>query len=176
MEIRVAGTSADVLKNLGGSPVAMPQSDTPEALQKGVVKGNFSSLEVLKDFNYAAYTPYVTLINLQVVSFAVVMNKEKWNALPADVKKIFDDMRREQAEWTGTYVDNHVSEALKWSKEKYKDFQIFDLPKAESAEVPKLMQPIIDAYVKKANAAGLPGNQIMKDIDSLQTKYEKVYK
>jgi len=176
MEIRVAGTSADVLKNLGGSPIAMPQSDTPEALQKGVVKGNFSSLEVLKDFNYAAYTPYVTLINLQVVSFAVVMNKEKWNALPADVKKIFDDMGREQAEWTGTYVDNHVKEALKWSKEKYKDFQIFELPKAESAEVPKLMQPIIDAYVKKANAAGLPGNQIMKDIDLLQTKYEKIYK
>jgi TRAP-type transport system periplasmic protein len=176
MEVRVAGTSADVLKNLGGSPIAMPQSDTPEALQKGVVKGNFSSLEVLKDFNYAAYTPYVTLINLQVVSFAVVMNKEKWNALPVDVKKVFDDMRREQAEWTGTYVDNHVNEALKWSKEKYKDFQIFELPKAESAEVPKLMQPIIDAYIKKVNAAGLPGNQIMKDIDLLQTKYEKVYK
>jgi TRAP-type C4-dicarboxylate transport system substrate-binding protein len=57
MEIRVAGTSVDVLKNLGGSPIAMPQSDTPEALQKGVVKGSFSSLEVLKDFNYAAYTP-----------------------------------------------------------------------------------------------------------------------
>jgi TRAP-type transport system periplasmic protein len=176
MEVRVAGTSADVLKNLGGSPIAMPQSDTPEALQKGVVKGNFSSLEVLKDFNYAAYTPYVTLINLQVVSFAVVMNKEKWNALPAEVKKVFDDMRREQAEWTGTYVDNHVNEALKWSKEKYKDFQIFELPKAESAEVPKLMQPIIDAYVKKVNAAGIPGNQIMKDIALLQTKYEKVYK
>ena len=137
MEIRVAGTAADVLKNLGGSPIAMPQSDTPEALQKGVVKGNFSSLEVLKDFNYAAYTPYVTLTNLQVVSFAVVMNQEKWNALPADVKKVFDDMRREQAEWTGTYVDNHVKEALKWSKEKYKDFQIFELPKADSAEVPK---------------------------------------
>src|SRR5512145_3156179 len=49
MEIRVSGTSVDVLKNLGGSGIAMPQSDTPEALQKGVVKGNFSSMEVLKD-------------------------------------------------------------------------------------------------------------------------------
>jgi TRAP-type C4-dicarboxylate transport system substrate-binding protein len=176
MEIRVSGTSVDVLKNLGGSGIAMPQSDTPEALQKGVVKGNFSSMEVLKDFNYAAYTPYVTLVNLQVVSFAVVMNKEKWNALPADVKKIFDDMRREQAEWTGTYVDNHVKEALAWSKDKYKDFQVFELPKNDSAEIPKLMQPIIDAYIKKTNALGLPGDQIVKDINSLKAKYEKVYK
>jgi TRAP-type C4-dicarboxylate transport system substrate-binding protein len=176
MEIRVSGTSVDVLKNLGGSGIAMPQSDTPEALQKGVVKGNFSSMEVLKDFNYAAYTPYVTLVNLQVVSFAVVMNKDKWNALPDDVKKIFDDMRREQAEWTGTYVDNHVKEALTWSKEKYKDFQVFELPKSDSAEIPKLMQPIIEAYVKKTNALGLPGDQIVKDISLLKTKYEKVYK
>ena len=176
MEIRVSGTSVDVLKNLGGSGIAMPQSDTPEALQKGVVKGNFSSMEVLKDFNYAAYTPYVTLVNLQVVSFAVVMNKDKWNALPADVKKIFDDMRREQAEWTGTYVDNHVKEALAWSKEKYKDFQVFELPKNDSAEIPKLMQPIIDGYVKKTNALGLPGDQIVKDISLLKAKYEKVYK
>ena len=176
MEIRVSGTSVDVLKNLGGSPIAMPQSDTPEALQKGVVKGNFSSMEVLKDFNYAAYTPYVTLVNLQVVSFAVVMNKDKWNALPADVKKIFDDMRREQAEWTGNYVDGHVKEALAWSKQKYKDFQVFELPKNDSAEIPKLMQPIIDAYVKKTNALGLPGDQIIKDINALKAKYEKVYK
>jgi TRAP-type C4-dicarboxylate transport system substrate-binding protein len=176
MEIRVSGTSVDVLKNLGGSGIAMPQSDTPEALQKGVVKGNFSSMEVLKDFNYAAYTPYVTLVNLQVVSFAVVMNKDKWNALPDDVKKIFDDMRREQAEWTGTYVDNHVKEALTWSKEKYKDFQVFELPKSDSAEIPKLMQPIIEAYVKKTNALGLPGDQIVKDISLLKAKYEKVYK
>lgn len=176
MEIRVSGTSVDVLKNLGGSPIAMPQSDTPEALQKGVVKGNFSSMEVLKDFNYAAYTPYVTLVNLQVVSFAVVMNKDKWNALPADVKKILDDMRREQAEWTGTYVDNHVKEALTWSKQKYKDFQVFELPKSDSAEIPKLMRPIIDGYVKKTNALGLPGDQIVKDINLLKAKYEKVYK
>ncbi|MCX5818105.1 MAG: TRAP transporter substrate-binding protein [Proteobacteria bacterium] len=176
MEIRVSGTSVDVLKKLGGSPIAMPQSDTPEALQKGVVKGNFSSMEVLKDFNYAAYTPYVTLVNLQVVSFAVVMNKDKWNALPADVKKIFDDMRREQALWTGTYVDDHVKEALTWSKQKYKDFQVFELPKSEYAEIPKLMQPIIDGYVKKTNALGLPGDQIIKDINSLKAKYEKVYK
>jgi hypothetical protein len=85
-------------------------------------------------------------------------------------------MRREQAEWTGTYVDNHVKEALTWSKEKYKDFQVFELPKSDSAEIPKLMQPIIDGYVKKTNALGLPGDQIVKDINLLKAKYEKIYK
>ena len=79
------------------------------------------------------------------------MNKDKWNSLPADVKKILDDMRREQAEWTGTYVDDHVKEALKWSKEKYKHFQVLKLSKADTAEIAKLTKPIIDGYIKKMN-------------------------
>ena len=95
MELRVAGTSAEVLKLLGGVPVAMPQSDTPEAIQKGVVKGIVSSLEILQDFKFAAYTPNATLVNLPVVSFAVVMNKAKWNSLPAEVQKVMDALTQE---------------------------------------------------------------------------------
>jgi TRAP-type C4-dicarboxylate transport system substrate-binding protein len=175
LELRVGGTQADIIKNLGGIPVAMPQSDTPEALQKGTVKGHVSSMEVLKDFNYAAYTANATITNLWVVTFAVVMNKDKWNSLPADVKKVIDDMRKEQALWTGTYVDDHVLESLKWSKEKY-NLQIHELPATEKAEVPKLIRPLIDGYVERVTKAGLPGNQIMKDVYALQEKYEKQYK
>jgi TRAP-type C4-dicarboxylate transport system substrate-binding protein len=175
LELRVGGTQADIIKNLGGIPVAMPQSDTPEALQKGTVKGHVSSMEVLKDFNYAAYTANATIANLWVVTFSVVMNKEKWNSLPADIKRVIDDMKREQALWTGTYVDDHVTEAIKWSKEKY-NLQIFDLPTAEKTEVPKLIKPLIDGYVERATKAGLPASQIMKDVYALKEKYEKQYK
>lgn len=174
-ELRVGGTQADIIKLLGGIPVAMPQSDTPEALQKGTVKGHVSSMEVLKDFNYAAYTANATIANLWVVSFGVVMNKKKWAALPQDVQKLFDDMKREQAIWTGKYVDDHVLESLKWSKEKYK-LQIWELPEAEKAQIPKTLAPLMDAYVKKVNAAGLPGDQILKDVKALKDKYEKEFK
>jgi TRAP-type C4-dicarboxylate transport system substrate-binding protein len=175
LELRVGGTQADIIKNLGGIPIAMPQSETPEALQKGTVKGHVSSMEVLKDFNYAAYTANATLANLWVVTFAVVMNKEKWDSLPADVKKVIDDMRKEWALWTGNYVDNHVTEALKWSKEKY-NLQIHELPAAEKADVPKLIKPLIDQYVKRITAAGLPGDQIIQDVHAFKEKYEKQYK
>ncbi len=175
LELRVGGTQADIIKNLGGIPIAMPQSDTPEALQRGTVKGHVSSMEVLQDFNYAAYTANATITNLWVVTFSVVMNKDKWNSLPADVKKVIDGMRKEWALWTGTYVDNHVTEALKWSKEKY-NLQIFELPAGEKAEVRKLIKPLIDVYAERITKAGLPGNQIVKDVYALKEKYEKQYK
>ena len=174
MELRTSGTGTEVLKRIGAIPVGMPQSEAPEAIQKGIVKGNVSSMEILKDFNFAAYLPFATEANLFVVSFAVVMNKDKWNSLPADVKKVFDDMRREQAEWTGKYVDDHVQESLKWSKEKY-NHQLIKLSKADMDEIAKLTKPMIDEYIKKVNGMGLPGDQIVKDAYSLKTKYEKQY-
>jgi len=175
MELRVAGTSAEVVKRLGGVPVAMPQSETPEAIQKGVVKGMVSSLEILQDFKFAAYTPYATIANLPVVTFAVVMNREKWNSLPADVKKVLDDMRREQALWTGTYVDAHVTEALDWSRKNY-SHQVFTLPAADAGTVNSQLKPMVDEYVKRVAALGLPAEQIVADALALKKKHEQQYK
>ena len=172
MELRVAGTSAEVLKLLGGVPVAMPQSDTPEAIQKGVVKGIVSSLEILQDFKFAAYTPNATLVNLPVVSFAVVMNKAKWNSLPAEVQKVMDDLVAEQSVWTGEYVDQHVEEALAWAAKEH-GLRQFTLPAEEQKEIDARLAPLADAYVQRVSAQGLDGKQILSDVRALKAKHEK---
>ncbi len=172
MELRVAGTSADIVKRLGGIPVAMPQSETPEAIQKGVVKGIVSSMEILQDFKFAAYTPHATIVNLPVVSFAVVMNKDKWNSLPADVKKVLDDMRREHSQWTGEYVDAHVTDALAWSKKTY-GHQVHTLSAADAESVKTLLKPITEDYVKRVSALGLPADKIVADALVLKMKNER---
>ncbi len=175
-ELRASGTGAKILELLGAAPVAMPQSDVPEALQKGVIKGNVSSLEVLKDFKYAEHCRHVTgNVNLFVVSFAVVMNQAKWNSLPDDVKKVFDDLRKEQAIWTGQYVDNHVKEALKWSKETFKDFQMYNLSKDELSKWYALLNPMADKYLKDYEAKGIPTKAILDDVTKLKEKYSKEY-
>lgn len=174
-ELRASGTGAKILELLGSAPVAMPQSDVPEALQKGVIKGNVSSLEVMKDFKYAEYCRHVTgNVNLFVVSFAVVMNKSKWDSLPADVKKVLDDLSKEQAIWTGQYVDNHVKEAMKWSKETYK-VETHKLSKEELTKWYALLKPMTDKYIKDVEAKGLPAKAILDDVMKLKDKYSKQY-
>jgi len=175
LELRVAGTNAEVVKRLGGIPVAMPQSETPEAIQKGVVKGMVSSMEILKDFKFAAYTPYATVANLPVVSFAVVMNQAKWDSLPADVQDILEKTGREQAEWTGTYVDDHVTEALAWSKTNYRH-QLFQLSAADHDTVSSLLKPMTEAYVKRTAAVGLDGAKIVSDVQALKKKHEREHR
>jgi len=177
-ELRASGTGAKIIELLGGAPVAMPQSDVPEALQKGVIKGNVSSLEVMKDFKYAESCRHVTgNVNLFVVSFAVVMNQARWNALPDDVKKVMDGLRKEQAIWTGQYVDNHVKEAMKWSMETYKDpkVQVYELTKDELSKWYALLKPMADKYIKDVEVKGLPAKAILDDVMKLKEKYSKEY-
>lgn len=163
LELRASGGVAQVLKALGATPVGMPQSETPEALQKGVVKGAASSLETLMDFKYAETCRYVTIFNGPVYPFAVVMNLEKWNSLPGDVKKVMEDLGEEQAFWTGDYMDRHVNESIEWSK-KNCNVEITELSQEEMAKWNKLLSPIIERWIIEAEAKGLPAKAILRDI------------
>ncbi len=173
-ELRCTGAGVKPLKLLGATPVAMPQSETPEALQKGIVNGIFSSLDILKDFNFAETCRYATICHMQTTSFGVIMNMERWNSLPEDVKKVLDGLAREQSIWTGKYVDSHVRESVKWSREKY-GVEIINLPENEYKLWHSKVKPLTGEWEKKASERGLPAAAFMKDLNALKDKYEKEY-
>lgn len=168
--LRASGGAAEILKAWGANRVGMPMPQTPEALQKGVVKGLFSSLEVMKDFKFAEMCKYVTMTQVPVYPFAVVMNINSWNKLPKDVQKVMDDLRVEQARWTGEYMDNHVKEAMEWSV-KEQGVEIITLPPEEMARWNKLLEPIVYNWVQKMMGKGIPAQQIVTDIRTLIQKY-----
>jgi TRAP-type C4-dicarboxylate transport system substrate-binding protein len=168
--LRASGGATEILKAWGANPVGMPMPETPEALQKGVVKGLFTSLEVMKDFKFAELCKFVTMTDAAVYPFAVVMNMDKWNSLPDDVKKVFDELAPEQCEWTGKYMDDHVTNAMEWSKENEK-VQVIHLDKDQKAAWDKLLMPITDQWVKDAGAKGLPAQALVNDIKELTQKH-----
>ena len=174
VEIRASGGAAQALGALGATPVGMPQPEVPEALQKGVVQGAASSLEALMDFKYAELCRYVTMMNGPIYPFAVVMNQAKWNSLPKDVQKVMDDLSREQSEWTGKYMDDHVKESIAWSKKNY-NIEIYELPKKEADRWNKMLEPITDKWIEDAEAKGIPAKGVLKDIGELNKKYSKKY-
>jgi TRAP-type C4-dicarboxylate transport system substrate-binding protein len=173
-ELRCTGAGVKPLKLLGATPVAMPQSETPEALQKGIVNGVFSSLDILKDFNFAETCRFSTICHMQTTSFGVVMNMDKWNSLPADVQKVLDGLAREQSIWTGKYIDNHVKESVEWSRKKY-GVEVTRLSADEYMLWHNRVAPLSGEWEKKAAARGLPASAFMQDLMKLKTRYEKEY-
>ncbi len=168
--LRASGGAAQILKAWGANQVGMPMPATPEALQKGVVKGLFSSLEVMKDFKFAELCKYVTITDTVVYPFAVVMNWDSWNKLPKKVQKVMDDMRVEQARWTGEYMDRHVNESMDWSV-KTQGVTVIKLSPEEKAKWDARLKPIVDSWIEKMSKKGLPAKQIVDDIKALIAKY-----
>ncbi len=171
-KLRATPAGVEPLKLLDAAPVAMPMSDTPEALQKGTVNGVFSSTDVLKDFNFAKNCRYLTISDMQTTAFGVVMNLEKWNALPDEVKKVFDDLSRSHSMWVGKYVDDHGTESVEWSKKEH-GLEVIELPADEYKLWHEKVKPISDAWITKATEKGLPAQTFFDEMLTLKAKYEK---
>jgi len=167
MKIRSTGFSAKVTEALGAIPVAMPQGETYEALQKGVVQGTFTPIETLKGWRQAEVIKYTT--NCPDIGYTtamfVVMNIDKWNALPADIQKLFTDLSNEWIEKHGQEWDRLDKEGKEFTLSKGNE--IVALSAEESQKWVSAVAPIIDDYSKKANAKGLPGDQAVAEIKKL---------
>ncbi len=83
-----------------------------------------------------------------------------------------NDLYYEQCIWTGKYEDQHVVDALAWSKKKY-NVKVYKLTPAEYKEIDSKVHFMVENYLSKTKKAGLPGNKFLKDLYSLKAKYEK---
>lgn len=94
LKIRAAGRPADVVKNLGGTPVPVEMAEIYDSLQRGVVDGLLSSMEVQKGWKTGELIKYATLSWPVGTTFTyyVIMNKAKWEKLPEDVKKVLNEV------------------------------------------------------------------------------------
>jgi TRAP-type C4-dicarboxylate transport system substrate-binding protein len=171
VNLRASGGAAQILKAWGANPVGMPMPATPEALQKGVVKGLFSSLEVMKDFKFAELCKYITVTDAVVYPFAVVMNMAKWNSLPKDVQEVFEDLGTQQAAWTGAYMDRHARASVAWST-RTQGVKVLRLSKSEKAKWNNLLEPITAEWIASASQKQVPAKALVSDIKAFAKMYE----
>lgn len=162
LKFRCTGTSAEVVKHLGGTPVAMAQNETYDALQKGVVDGVMSPIETMKGWKFAEVIRSSTLNfgSAYSLGFFVVMNKAKWNALPKDVQATITKINEEWIEKTAKAWDTFDKEGLELTKAKGN--QVITLSKQEDERWAGLVKPIMNEWVQKTKTKGLPGDEALK--------------
>lgn len=166
LKVRATGLSAKIVEALGGTPVAMSQPETYEALAKGVVEATLCPIETLKGWKQGEAIEYVvdsTAIGYTTAMF-VVMNKDKWAALPADVQKVFTDVSQE-------WIAKH-GEAWDQADQAGREFvtslnrQFLQLPEAEPQRWKDAVKPILDDFVKQTGEKNLPGEAMLADIQA----------
>ena len=173
MKLRAAGTGVPVLKALGAAPIGMPMPEVPQSVQTGVINGTMTSREVLQDFKLAESLKFVTDYPTVVVTFAAVMDRKKWDKLPADVQKVIEQLAAEMPAWTGQYHDKeNVGTALAWAAKEHK-LQILPLAADERARWDAKLKPMEDEWVKEMNGKGLPAAAYLKRLRELRDQFAK---
>ena len=162
LRIKANAENADIVKNLGASPVTMPVTETYDALSRGVVDGCLFPLEALQGFKIGEVVKTVLedYPMSYMTSMYAIMNKAKWNAIsPADQKAI-EKINEEYAEKFGKGWVELDDKAVEFAKGKGVTF--VKVSKEDEAFTAEKMKPILDDYVKMTKSKGLPGDEALK--------------
>jgi TRAP-type C4-dicarboxylate transport system substrate-binding protein len=172
MKVRGTGRIGDIVKALGAVPMPIEIVDTYEALRRGVVEGNMGPLEQLKGFKIGEVEKYATASWKvgSVFAFYVVMNKNKWNRLPADAKKIITDYTKEFIErWAAEWNNIDIEGREYFNKQGGKIIPISD---AESAKWVKAAEPVIGDFKKDMISKGYKAAEVDSWISFIKERIE----
>ena len=170
MKIRATGTVARIVAALGATPVAMPMPDTYDALSRGVVEGVVCPIEALEGWRLGEVVKYTTqnISTTNSIAQFVVMNKGTWNSLSPDIQKIIEKINEEWIPKMGALWDELDKSALDFVIKKGN--KIISLPMEEQEQWVKAVRPLLEDYVNRMKAKGLPGDEALKFcLDRLKT-------
>ncbi|MFC1904633.1 TRAP transporter substrate-binding protein [Chloroflexota bacterium] len=172
LTIRAPGLPGDVIKALGGSPDPTPMSEVYDAIAKGVLDGESSNLETLKSFNLAEVIKYSTSV-WQITNpypFYLIMNKDSYAKLPADIKGTFDTL-------VGEYKERNI---LMWNSIDFigkaagleQGVEFIELTPSEAAKFKAAVEPVIDDYTKAMVDKGYSEAEVKGWIEFLQERID----
>jgi TRAP-type C4-dicarboxylate transport system substrate-binding protein len=177
LKIRIPGrTGAWVIEALGATPVGMPVPQLPQALSKKIVDGALIPWEIIPALKLQDQTEYdiegPNKTRLGTTTFQVSMNKARWNALPADIKKAFRDASgpdwwAEVGRIWAANDDEGIAVAVK-SGNKH-----IQLTEAEIAEFRTKLEPVVDRWVTEVKSKGIDGGALVVKARKLITQYSK---
>ncbi len=171
LKVRSTGLCSKIVEKLGGQPVGMTQSETYEALQRGVVDATFCPMETLKGWKQGEVIQYVT--DSQCIGYTtamfVVMNKSKWESLPQDIKDVFTKVSEEWVDKHGDGWTKDDEEARKYILDANKE--IIPLSSEEQEKWKKAVQPVIQDYLSVND--GLPRSEILAETQKLIQEFNK---
>ncbi len=161
MKIRATGTTAKIVSALGGVPVAMPMSESYDAISRGVAQGIVCPVESLQGWKLGEVIKHTTqdFGAAYSVTFFVVMNKAKWDSLPADVQKVIEQVSEEWIGKTGSAWDEMDTAGAAFAAGL--GSSVIALSAQENARWAKAVEPLFDEYVKEKSAKGLPAAEAL---------------
>ncbi len=161
LKIRGTGTSGNVVAALGGSPVGKSMGETYQMLQKGVVDGSMHPVEANNGWKLGEVVNYMTqnFSTAYTTTFAVFMNKSKWNRLTPKQQDTIRAINAEFALKHGQAWDQADELGMEFFKEK--GGEVIPQSDAEAKKWAEQASSVIDDYIQGVSEKGIDGQAIV---------------
>lgn len=176
MKIRGGSRSVNaLLTKLGATPVGMPVPAVSEGLSKGVIDGTTIPWEVTSALKVPELVQNHTEFSgaaLYTLTFVLAMNKEKYESLPDDLKKVIDDNSGlEFSVFAGGTQADADGPARQIAVELGNN--IVTLDAAQTQEWRDLSQPVYDEWIADMDSKGKDGQALLDEARALIAKYSQ---
>jgi TRAP-type C4-dicarboxylate transport system substrate-binding protein len=165
MKIRPAnGTVGQMVSVLGGTSVQVSAPEARDALEKGVADVITFPWNSIVSFGVDKVTKFHTDMRLYAAVFVWAMNKDWYNGLSANQKKVMDDHCNNA--WAAR-VGAAWGDAEDAGKEKLVaagGHTIVPMNKAQIDKWKAAVAPVYDRWIDGANKAGIDGKKALDDL------------
>ncbi len=160
----------DTLRAWGASPAGMPVSELAANLDKGVIDGLVMPYDGALGFRLAPYLSYATELFSYVNSFAVVMNTESYERLPADLQRLIDATTgKSAAREVGARWDSMEAPGKRYMTNN--GVEIVSLGDAQRERFAEAARPVIEQRLAAAEARGLPAREFFGRVQELAREH-----
>lgn len=146
LKIRAPGieTIIKTMQALGANPVSIPYGEVYMALKTGVADGQENPPSNISVMKFYEAQKYMSLVNYQIHPDPFVVNLAWYQALPDDLKAVFDTAAKDAMEWSDENWLASEADYLAFLSDKLEVNEI--TPEARAAFVEKV-QPVWDEYI-----------------------------
>ena len=163
--------------SLGATPVGMPLPQIPDALSKGTIQGCVIPWEVVPSVKVHELTKFHAEFDpaggaLYTTTFVMAMNKNKYNALPPDLKKIIDaNSGLATSGWLGKVQQGGDPAGRKSASDRGNN--IFTVSSNDAQEFRRRSRQIEVEWVEDMNKRGFDGRKLLETARALIEKHGK---
>ena len=169
-------TINEALGVIGATPVGMPVPAVSQALSKGVVDGAMLPYEVTLPLKVHQLVKYHSEIGgdrgVYTAMFLFAMNKDKYESLPDDLKKVIDNNSGlALAKQIGKVWDEADKPGREAARKRGNQFNTIEGAELEKWKV--ATQPVVDNWIKAMDDQGMDGRAMYEDAKALVAKYSQ---
>jgi TRAP-type C4-dicarboxylate transport system substrate-binding protein len=149
----------NLLKELGAVPVGMPAPAIYESTQRGTIDGFLLPWEAVEGFRAYEVADQHTELGLYQLAFVSTMNKQAYENLSPELKKVIDD--NSGMKWSMIAGKGFDEADVSGKKASLENGTLHQIDEAEKAKWQEAADRATELYLAELEGKGLPGRETL---------------